>query len=89
MKKASIEDEEDDNEDVYEYRPREPGTFDELTKLSIQLKTLQIQIDALGGEYLVVTLAVGDAYDVLLSIYRKMQYQRKKVPQSSINQSIL
>jgi hypothetical protein len=68
LKKASIEDEEDDSEDVYEYMPREPGTFDELNKLAIQLKTLQIQIDALEGEY----HAVGDAYDACLSI-RKTQ----------------
>jgi hypothetical protein len=66
LKKASIEDEEDDNK---EDRPREPVTFDELNELAIWLKTLQVQIDALGGEYHAVTLAVGDAYDAMLSIY--------------------
>jgi hypothetical protein len=77
LKKASIEDEEDDSvkEDVSEDRPREPVTFDKLNEFTIQLKTLQVQIDALGGEYHAVTLAVGAAYDAMLSIYRKKQYQ--------------
>jgi hypothetical protein len=39
--------------------------------LAIQLISLQVQIDALGGEYHAVTLALGDAYDAMLSIYRK------------------
>ena len=69
LKKASIEDEED--------RPREPVTFDELNESAIQLKTLQVQIDALGGEYHAVTLAVSDAYDDLLSIYRKNKNKEK------------
>ena len=68
LEEVSTKDEEDDNEEVLEDSPREPATFDELNELAIELKTLQIQIDALEGEY----HAVGDAYDACLSI-RKTQ----------------
>ena len=57
--------------------------------LAIQLKTLQVQIDALGGEYHVVTLAVSDAYDDLLSIYRKNKNKEiSKKQKASIQASI-
>jgi hypothetical protein len=51
--------------------------------LAIQLKTLQVQIDAIGGEYHAVTL--------LLSIRKEIQNNIKETEdqQSSINQSIL
>jgi hypothetical protein len=32
-----------------EDKPKEPVTFDEVNNLAIQLKTLQVQIGALGG----------------------------------------
>ena len=58
-----------------EDKPKEPVTFDEVDNLAVQLKTLQVQIGALGGDYHAVSLAVSDAYDNLWSIYRKNKNQ--------------
>ena len=69
LKQLSIENDKDndDEEDaVEEDTRREPVTFNESNELAIQLKTLQVQIDALGGEYHEVTLAVGDAYCICI-----------------------
>ena len=72
LKQVSLEDEEDDDgDDLEEDKPRQPVTFDEVNNLAIQLKTLQVQIGALGGEYHAVTLAMSEAYNDLLSVYRK------------------
>ena len=54
-----------------EDKPREPVTFDEVNVLAVQLKSLQVQISQLGGEYHAVTLDMGTGYDNLLSIYCK------------------
>jgi len=72
LKELAIENdnENDEEEDALEEdKPREPVTFDEVNNLAIQLKTLQVQIGALGGEYHAVTLAMSEAYNDLLSVY--------------------
>ena len=98
LKQLSIEndkddDDNDDDDALEEDKPKEPVTFDEVNNLAIQLKTLQVQIGTLGGEYHAASLAVSDAYDNLWSIYRKKQKQRNTKEteghQSGINQSIL
>jgi hypothetical protein len=66
-----------------EDKPREPVTFDEVNNLAIQLKTLQVRIGALGGEYHAVTLAMSEAYNDLLSVYKKTKTkksQRNRLP---------
>lgn len=90
LKQVSLEDDEDDDgDDLEEDKPRQPVTFDEVNNLAIQLKTLQVQIDALGGEYHAATLAVSDAYDDLLSIYRKNKNKEiSKKQKASIQASI-
>ena len=90
LKELAIEN--DNENDLEEDKPREPVTFDEVNNLAIQLKTLQVQIGALGGKYHAVTLAMSEAYDDLLSVYRKNKTKNIKETegrQSSINQSIL
>jgi hypothetical protein len=90
LKELAIEN--DNENDLEEDKPREPVTFDEVNNLAIQLKTLQVQIGALGGEYHAVTLAMSEACDDLLSVYRKNKTKNIKETegqQSSINQSIL
>ena len=95
LKELAIEkdNENDEEEDALdEDKPREPVIFDEVNNLTIQLKTPQVQIGALGGEYHAVTLAMSEAYDDLLSVYRKTKtkkYKKTEGQQSSINQSIL
>jgi hypothetical protein len=65
--------------------------LDELNELAIQLTTLHVQIDALGGEYHAVTLAV--VMHMMLCCLSKKKTQKKQYgtedQQSSINQSIL
>jgi hypothetical protein len=54
LKQLSIENvkDNDDEEDALEEDKRkEPVTFDEVNNLAVQLKTLQVQIGTLGGEY--------------------------------------
>ncbi len=86
LKQLSIENDKDndDEEDALEEDTRkEPVTFDEVNNLAVQLKTLQVQIGTLGGEYHAASLAVSDAYDNLWSIYRKnktKKYQRNRRP---------
>jgi hypothetical protein len=66
LKQLSIENDKnnDDEEDALEEdKPKGPVTFDEVNNLAIQLKTLQVQIGTLGGEYHAASLAVSDAYD--------------------------
>ena len=68
LKQLSIENDKhnDDEEDALEEDTRkEPVTFDEVNNLAVQLKTLQVQIGTLGGEYHAASLAVSDAYDNL------------------------
>ena len=81
MKQLSIENDNDDEEDALEDDTREESvTFDEVNNLAVQLKTLQVQIGTLGGEYHAASLAVSDAYDNL---------KEKEGHQSDFNQSIL
>ena len=53
LKELSIENDKDNDEQdaLEEDKPKEPVTFDEVNNLAIQLKTLQVQIGTLGGEY--------------------------------------
>jgi hypothetical protein len=53
-----------------EDKPREPVNSDDVNALAVQLKSLQVHIRQLGGEYHAVALAMVN-YDDLLSIYRK------------------
>jgi hypothetical protein len=74
LKEMSIEGNDEDSEDedfLEEDKPTKPVTFDEVNALAVQLKSLQVQISQLGGEYHAVALGVGTDYDNLLSIYRK------------------
>ena len=70
----SIEGNDKDSEDedfLEEDKPTKQVTFDEINALAVQLKSLQVQISQLGGEYHAVALGIGTDYDNLLSIYRK------------------
>jgi len=90
LKQLSIENDKDndDEEDALEDDTRkEPVTFDEVNNLAVQLKTLQVQIGALGGEYHAVSLAVSDAYDNLWSIYRKNKNKEISKKQKATNQT--
>ena len=60
-----------DEDFLEEEKPREPVTFDEVNALAVQLKSLQVKISKLGGQYHAVALAMSNEYDNLLSIYRK------------------
>ncbi len=74
LKQLSIENDKDNDEEedaLEEDTHKEPVTFDEVNNLAVQLKTLQVQLGTLGGEYHAASLAVIDAYDNLWSIYRK------------------
>ena len=90
MKQLSIENDKDndDKEDALEEDTRkEPVTFDEVNNLAVQLKTLQVQIGTLGGEYHAASLAVSDAYDNLWSIYRKNKNKEISKKQKATNQT--
>jgi hypothetical protein len=66
---------------------KEPVTFDEVNNLAVQLKTLQVQLGTLGGEYHAASLAVSDAYDNLWSIYRKNKNKEIAKKQKVTNQT--
>ena len=70
---------------------KEPVTFDEVNNLAVQLKTLQVQIGTLGGEYHAASLAVSDAYDLVYLSQKQKQKNIKETEghQSDFNQSIL
>jgi hypothetical protein len=70
-------------------KPREPVDYDELNALAVQLKSLQVQISQLGGEYHAVVLTMGNDYVDLLSIYctnenRELSRKQKATHQTSI-----
>jgi hypothetical protein len=88
LKQLSIENDNDDEEDALEEDTRkEPVTFDEVNNLAVQLKTLQVQLGTLGGEYHAASLAVSDAYDNLWSIYRKNKNKEIAKKQKVTNQT--
>jgi hypothetical protein len=77
-----------DEEDALEDDTRkEPVTFDEVNNLAVQLKTLQVQIGTLGGEYHAASLAASDAYDNLWSIYCKNKNKEISKKQKATNQT--
>jgi len=79
----------EDEDFLEEDKPRKPVTFDEVNTLAVQLKSLQVQISQLGGEYHAAALAMGNYYDDLLSIYcnnenREISRKQKATHQTSI-----
>ena len=92
LKEMSIEGNDEGSEDevfLEEDKPREPVTFDEVNALAVQLKSLQVQISQLGGEYHAVSVAIGNYYNDLLSIYcknenRELSRKQKATHQTSI-----
>ena len=72
-----------------EDKPREPGTFDEVNALAVQLKSLQIEISKLGGEYHAVALAMSNEYDNLLSIFRKNERKELSRKQKAAHQTFI
>ncbi len=66
---------------------KEPVTVDEVNNLAVQLKTLQVQVGTLGGEYHAANLSVSDAYDNLWSIYRKNKNKEISKKQKATNQT--
>ena len=88
LKQLSNENDNGDDEDTLEDDTlKEPVTFDEVNNLAVQLKTLQVQIGTLGGEYHAASLAVSDAYDNLWSIYRKNKNKEISKKQKATNQT--
>jgi hypothetical protein len=88
LKQLSIENDNDDEEDALEDDAREESvTFDEVNNLAVQLRTLQVQIGTLGGEYHAASLAVSDTYDNLWSIYRKNKNKEISKKQKATNQT--
>ena len=61
----------EDDDSLKEDKPREQVSFDEVNALAVQLKSLQVKISKLGGEYHAVALAMSNEYDNILSIYYK------------------
>ena len=90
LNQLSIENNKDNDEEedaLEEDTHKEPVTFDEVNNLAVQLKTLQVQIGTLGGEYHAASLVVSDAYDNLWSIYRKNKNKEISKKQKATNQT--
>ena len=77
----------DDDDALEDDTRKEPVTFDEVNNLAVQLKTLQVQIGTLGGEYHAASLAVSDAYVNLWSIYHKNKNKEISKKQKATNQT--